>query len=367
MRRKCVVSLTATLLVLPALTFAQDARSILEKAQAKQMERWSGVDVYLVEQTVVGNTSQTYFQRTDVTDSLGNSQTMFLPVPNSSLSDGHCVGAQSMTAEQLESFATATEMTGGALASEIEGGLEQAGLPPGLLAASGSDPTATFDPRVLMGANAEFLRGAAAAKREAAAADPGADASEAADHMAQFIETAKVVGTETVNGRQAYHLRAEGVGAVQEADGRQYEMKTMNLWVDASEYVPLQMKIDGTLTADGEVKPMTIENQLTDYREVPDSNMYEPFKQIMKISGMLDEAQEAQMKEAVAKMAEFEQQMASMPESQRKMMEKMMGPQLEMMRGMASGGGFQTEIITNSITVDPDTSGSGGHACSESK
>jgi len=363
MRRNRIASLALILLVLPALASAQDAKSIFEKSRAKQLERWAGVDVYLVDQTVVGNSSQTYFQRTEVTADSGDSQTLFLPVTNSSLSNGNCVGAQSMTAEQLETFAVATEMTGSAVATEIEGGLEEAGLPPGLLAASGSDPTATFDPRIIMGANAEFLRGAAAAKRDAAAADPGADASEAAEQMAQFIETAEVVGTETVDGRRAFHLRADDVGAVQEVDGRQYEMKTMSLWVDASEYVVLQMKIEGTLAADGEVKPMTIENKLTDYRDVPGSNMYEPFKQIMKISGMMDQAQEAQMQEAVAKMAEFEQQLASMPESQRQMMEKMMGPQLEMMRGLASGGGFQTEIITNSITVNPEMAGSDGQAC----
>ena len=43
-----------------------------------------------------------------------------------------------------------------------------------------------------------------------------------------------------------------------------------------------------------------------------------------------------------------------MPASQRKMMESMMGPQLEMMRNMAAGGGFQMETVIEEITVNPD-------------
>jgi hypothetical protein len=135
------------------------------------------------------------------------------------------------------------------------------------------------------------------------------------------------------------------------------------MWIDTEEYVPLRMKMDGTLTVDGETKPMSIENIQTDYRTVPNSNMYESYKQIMKMSGMLDPEQEAQMQEAAQQMAELEKQMASMPASQRQMMEKMMGPQLEMMRNMSSGGGFQVEMVTNSITVNPPITGANGQPC----
>jgi hypothetical protein len=55
---------------------------------------------------------------------------------------------------------------------------------------------------------------------------------------------------------------------------------------------------------------------------------------------MSPEEQE-QMAEAGAKMAEFEQQLASMPASQREMIMRQMGPQLEMMRTMAAGNGIE--------------------------
>jgi len=173
----------------------------------------------------------------------------------------------------------------------------------------------------------------------------------------------QLIGTETIDGRAAYHLRSDSINQMQGDDGREYRMEAMSLWIDTKEYVPLRMKVDGTLTSGKETKPITIESFQTDYRIVPGSKMYEPYKQVMKISGMLDAAQEAEMREAAEKMADFEKQMASMPASQRKMMEKMMGPQLEMMRTMSSGGGFQTETVVSSISVNPGAVAEDGSPC----
>lgn len=368
MYKAIVVTAVAILLGLPTLASAQSAQSIFEEAQTRQLERWEGVDVYIVTQSIMGSETQSYFQRTLIKDDAGNSQTLFLPVRNSGRSSGQCMGAQEMTPEQLEAFAAATEMTGNVAGDEIEDGLEEAGLPRGLLAASGSDPTATFDPRVMMGANSQFLRGAAQAKRELAAEDSrvAADGQEMANQMAQFAQNAKLVGTEKVDGRNAFHLRAGNVGHVQKTDDGEFRMDSMSLWIDTTEYVPLRMKIDGTLTADGQTKPMTIENVQSDYRSVPGSRMYESYKRVMNISGMMTPEQEAQMGDAAKQMAELEQQMASMPASQRQMMEKMMGPQLEMMRSMSSGGGFKTEVLTTSITVNPQMAGDDGQPCPSS-
>ena len=363
MCRTYVISLLAIAASVPATAFAQDAQSIMETARQKQLERWEGVDTYVVDQSIMGNGNQTYFQRTKIEDDAGNSQIMFLPTRNDR---NQCAGPQTMSPEELELFAQATETTAAAAGGEIEDGLEDAGLPPGLLAASGSDPTATFDPRVMMGANAEFLRGAAEAQRQRDAEDPNANGADMASQMAQFVENARLVGTESIDGRNAFHLQADNIGQVQEMNGSEYRMETISMWIDTEEYVPLRMKMDGTLTADGETKPMSIENIQTDYRTVPGSKMYESYKRVMKMSGMLDAEQEAQMQEAAQEMAELEKQMASMPASQRAMMEKMMGPQLEMMKNMSSGGGFQVEVVTTSITVNPPMIGQDGSPCSTS-
>ncbi|HEX5788323.1 MAG TPA: hypothetical protein VFY03_09100, partial [Woeseiaceae bacterium] len=78
---------------------------------------------------------------------------------------------------------------------------------------------------------------------------------------------------------------------------------------------------------------------------------------------MFDAAQEAEMQEAQAKMMEFEKQLAEMPPDQRRMMEGMMGSQLETMRAMAAGGGFQSEMTVTSITVNPPAVNTDGTPC----
>ncbi|MEQ8861645.1 MAG: hypothetical protein RIC56_23635 [Pseudomonadales bacterium] len=348
-------------LALSLAAHAQDARSILESAQEKQLERWQGVNVYVVDQSVMGHSTRTYFQRFEVTDDSGETQTLFMPVAPSDLPEGSCSTPRRMSAEELDAFASGIDMTTAATAQGIEDGLEEAGLPRGLLAASGSDPNATFDPRVMMGPGANMMRSMAEHER-ARAADPDRatrDATESANHMAEFFRTAKLLGTESVDGRQAYRLEASGMNHVQGMDDGQFRMHTVTIWMDTEQYVPLRMQMEGEVTQGAESRPMTIEQYQSDFRDVPGSSLYEAYQRRMRISGVMDAAQQAQLQDAQKQMAELEQQMASMPASQRAMMEKMMGPQLEMIRNMASGGGFQTEITVNSITVNPKTCGGG--------
>ena len=68
--------------------------------------------------------------------------------------------------------------------------------------------------------------------------------------------------------------------------------------------------------------------------------------------------QQAEIAEASKQLDELEVQMASMPPGQKKMMESMMGPQLEMIRNMAAGGGIEiestiTELRCNTGLPDP--------------
>lgn len=178
-------------------------------------------------------------------------------------------------------------------------------------------------------------------------------AQEAVHSIAAFSESAVLVGTETVEGRKAYHLVADNLDRTRSFDENQeFTLQTINAWIDAEEYVPLKLIMDGTMDMDGTSRPVTIENIERDYRTVPNSNMYEPYQQVMRLTGEMADETKKQMQEARAQLEEFDKQMAEMPESQRKMMMNMMGEQIEMMRTMAAGDGI--EIVTNvrSITVE---------------
>lgn len=307
MNRKTMLSLITILATLPTLASSQDARSILEIAQEKQLERWQGVDVYVVSQTIMGQSTQIYYQRTEFQDDAGATQTAFLPASDARAGAGQCLGQQAMSAEQWK-------------------------------AAAGS-----------MGISS---------KTKGSEMDP--------NQMARFMEQAVFVGTEPVDGRLAFHVHAIGIGEIQQDGDRTYLMDTMSLWIDTAEYVPLRMRIDGTVTNGADTQPMTIENLMTDYRSVPGSNLYESYKRVMTITGMLDAAQQAEMQESAGKMAEMEQQMANMSPAQRQQMERMLGPQLEMMKSMAAGGGMRTEVITDSISINPAMM-AGGEPCPGTK
>lgn len=361
MKRLLSLTCLAVTLCLPLAGNGSDASSILQTMRDKQLERWEGVNLYVVEQNIMGQSASTYFQRTEVEGSTGEVQTLFLAVHPSQLSADDCGAARRMTPEELRMFAEATEMTGELTAAGIEQGMAEAGLPKGLLGATGSSPNATFDPRVMLGANAEFLRAAADAEENRGKDAP--DAAQAADHMAEFIARARLEGTETVDGRRAYLIRASDLNNVQRIENGEYVLQQVSMWIDSEHYVPLKTVMEGIVTSDGETRPMTIEKQDADYRTVPGSALYEPYRQVVKMSGMMDAAQEAEMREAQAQMAEMEKQMADMPASQRAMMERMIGPQLEMMRNMAAGGGFQMEITVDRIAVNPESQGPGGQPC----
>ena len=361
MRGVSASTLVLTLLLLADVALAQDAREILEIAQQRQVERWEGVDAYVVEQTVMNQSVATWHVRTEFTDEDGNEQTFFVPMTSTQIQNRQCdVG---LSPDELEAFANGMEMAGDANASEIEKGMEEAGLPKGLLSATGSDPWNTMDPRVMMGGNADFLRAAADAKRADQAYDPADDARSSLNHMQNFVEKAKVLGKERIEGREAWHIRAEGLDHVEKADDGEYRIEAMSLYVDTTEYVPLSMKMNGTMTSKGESQEMTLEMVQADYRTVPGSKMYESYRQVMNMSGMLTPEQQTQMAEAQAQLAEFEKQKASMPAQQRAMMESMMGPQLKMIENMASGGGIQFETVIDEIRVNPPLLDAKGNPC----
>ena len=350
MRTTLVNTIAFLLLALPIGASAQDAQSILEKVRDLQMERREGVDNYIIDQSIMGNRLIQLYERLEVIGADGQSYETFRVVPLDEIESRRGDNPDMMSAAQFGQFAKGAEMTGGAMSSGIEDGLAEAGLPRGLLGSSGSSSTATLDPSVMMGDSAGFLRGAGAS--QGAGGDGSAEAKQDIDQMAEFASTAKLVGTETVDSKSAFHLRADGLNRTQKVDGQEFTINSVELWIDTKMYVPLKMKMKGVVRSGRESRPMVMEKTDTDYRLVPDSEMYESYKQTMSIGGIMDAKQEKELREAQVQMAEFEKQLANMPASQRAMMERMMGPQLEAMKKMSAGGGFEVATEIHNIQVN---------------
>jgi hypothetical protein len=342
--------LLSSLIAAASAAGAQDAASILETMRQKQVERWEGVQAYVVDQTLAGLRTQVYYRRAEVKDATGATQPVFVQTTKAAFDQAGTPSLGTLTPEQLDQVTGAFEMTGDGVASEVEDGLEKAGLPRGLLAATGSKPWSTLNPRVMMGGAAMFLRAGAQAE-QGVARERAADAAESLDQLSALASRARLVGTEKVDGRDAFHLRVDDLNQTQEAEGQEFTIRSLSVWVDGEEYVPLRFETEGVATSGGKSRPITIEKVDSDFRTVAGSDLYLPYKQSMRIAGMLDEKQQKELQEAQTKLAELEKQLEQMPEAQRKMIMGTMRPQMEMMRQMASGGGFQTEIEVHEVRI----------------
>lgn len=131
-------------------------------------------------------------------------------------------------------------------------------------------------------------------------------------------------------------------------------INSLDLWIDGEYLVDRKMRMEGVMVENGQAKDVYMESEFSDYRNVPDSELYEPYRRVMRAGGMMTDAQRAELAEAQQQLAEFERELANMPAAQRAMVERMMGPQMEQMRSMVDSGTFEIEQITTSIEINPD-------------
>jgi len=164
-------------------------------------------------------------------------------------------------------------------------------------------------------------------------------------------------GNTIVNGKDSAYYSVP-VDWSDNTDGIHTQINKVYAFVDIENYVYTRRRFEGEMTSNGETRPFFLEKDFNDYRIVPNSNnsLYEPYHHILRMGGILDAAERAEMQEAKAKLDEFEAQLASMPASQRQMMEKMMGDKLEQFRTLADDGTFEYEYFTTEIIINPDFS-----------
>lgn len=332
-----ISSLTLSMLAVATLapTAPQDAKEILKSAQARQAERYATVDNYTVVQSVGGIESSMYHEKIEV-----NGQPVFRLVPIIEYQRAQGEDGEPLTPDQLREMADASEATGKAMDEQMAG---QGGGMPGM------------DMGGMMMDNAMLYRGAAAGLEEAEAEDWGRDdAARGVQGMAEFARRAKVVGTEAIDGRDAYVLRAEDLSDVvmsQPEDEGQYTLQKMTVWLDKEELVLLGTKMDGTIEAEGQTREMTIENLLQDYRQV--GPLYESHRRVMRISGLMGEMSDKdrkEMEEAKKQMEEMEAQLDDVPASARPMVESQIKKARAMMDSMLKDGTM--EAVVDVVRID---------------
>lgn len=316
----------------PGALQAQTAASIMARAAELHASRWVGITDYTVDQSISGNRTLQYFERME-------DGGLFRLVPLSETQRREAGITKGEQKAMYEGMAMGAGMMGPAFASEVPGpmGLEM----------------------MRMMGEVSFVM-AFAAEGVDKENDGRQDARDAADDLGSFAQMARLVGRETVDGAETFHLRVDDAELVQTTeDGTTFTLESVSLWMDAQAYVPRRTLIQGTLDDGQRSSPLTIEVLDQDYRPVGDMGtgpVYEPHRRVMRLDGIfgqgLSEKEQREMEEAREKMKELEMQLAQLPPDQREMIQKRLAPQLAQMKQMTSGEAIEAVVTIHDITLN---------------
>jgi hypothetical protein len=128
------------------------------------------------------------------------------------------------------------------------------------------------------------------------------------------------------------------------------EPETGTFWLGREDLLLRRVLVDGTMTNEGKTGPVTIDIHLSDYRTV--DGLDHPFRTEMKMTGVSAGVSDADMEQARKSLDEMKSKMAEMPEDQRKMMQQMMGGQLEQLEKMVQGNELAMEMIVKDLKVN---------------
>ena len=354
MRSLLRVALCGTAVSLSGVAPAQTPAEVFAEMDSRKRASFNGIDNYSEMKTTMGLCTLEHFEKesTDSVDGRGTVEYMRL-VPISEVAERSAPDSPFSQASpaDLDHAAAVLRQQGGAVDLAMQSEMQDVGLPGGLpsllMNPPPGQPWLSPKPGDMMGNYATMLEAAAEGKRDNARLEAAAEAEAQANPLAAIAELTSIVGRETVIGRPAIHLAAEGLDYELPSEDQEFVIDTLHLWVDAEHYVPLKMQMDGVARDGREARQMRIEREDMAYRAVSGcGSMYEPQRSVMRISGILNAQEQAEMAEAQQKLAEFETQMASMPQAQRDMIMRQMGPQMELMRNMASGQGIEVVSLT---------------------
>jgi hypothetical protein len=193
---------------------------------------------------------------------------------------------------------------------------------------------------------------ATADAKESIAAEKKTDSDQARrnqESLAAMKSRTRIIGHSRIDGMDTIDLGADDLGFVQDTGDGSFTIESLRMSVNADHYFPIRFRIEGVLQQGKESRPMTIERIDSNFRghEGGCADLMLPYASVMRLGGALTPEQEAELADAQAQLDELDSQLASMPPAQQEMMKNMMGPQIEMIRNMASGGGIeiQTDVL----------------------
>lgn len=248
------------------------------------------------------------------------------------------------------------------LNSAIRGQAASAG-PLGPLFSALMDPAGTqgsnrfANPMTMFGLGGQFaLAAGQSLDRAALSLATGAEAAQAEqDRNTAMMQNASLGPVEDVAGIAGQRINFSDINqTMQTSDGQDFVLNNASMWVDTEHSKLLRHRVEGTVKEGRKSRQFFIESVSSDFRTVPGTDLYEPYKTTARMGGIMDAKQQAELAKAREQLADFDARMAAMPPDQRAMVEGMIGGQIDMLRNMADDGVMEYEQVTEAIYVNPD-------------
>lgn len=179
--------------------------------------------------------------------------------------------------------------------------------------------------------------------------------------LTELGERATHEGVESVDGRECHLLSLEDFSGEAFGDlsppggGGEWTPERLRVWIDRDELLPRKMTMEGTVTSEGEERPVSITALLRDYREV--DGVVHPHRTEVRTEGLSPAMSPEERARMEASMKKLKKKMEQMSPEQREMMEQMMGGQLEKMEEMLATGSMDVTVEVKEIRVNEGDGG----------
>ncbi len=130
----------------------------------------------------------------------------------------------------------------------------------------------------------------------------------------------------------------------------EYQPRHMRFWMDKDQLVMRKMEMEAEIARpDGSVAPMHMTMFQEDFREV--DGYLHPFVTRVITQGAMGAA-DMDQDQLRAQLAQMKAQMENIPEAQRAMMERMLGPQIEALEASLGGEGMEMTMTVSKLEVN---------------
>jgi len=169
-----------------------------------------------------------------------------------------------------------------------------------------------------------------------------------------LVEHGSYAGREEIAGNAVHVIAVDDLSQLDIAQfssgpaDMEFAPKSARMFVDAETMVLRRIEFRGEATTDRGVQEVTMHMNMQDFQD--HEGLLIPHRTVMEMGGMealIDPEMQAQL-------AEMERQLAALPPDQRQMLERMLGPQMEQIRRMMSGGGgdMTMEILVTEVRIN---------------